>query len=222
MAANKDWLPKAREAILAMAADWITVCTPKKTAWGIPEAALTQLSSLRADADAALTIAKTETSRTPVATAQCKEAFDTLTAFLRDFKRRYLLSPPLVDSDFVALGLKPHDTTPTPSGVPAAQVTVETYLIGRHELGIKILYVTGSPDDPANKGYRIWYKVVAPGETPPANPETDLAKSYFTKRRKDVMGFDFEDSGKTAWFAVQVENGGKKGKWGPLVSALIP
>jgi hypothetical protein len=106
-------------------------------------------------------------------------------------------------------------------GIPAAQVTVETYLIGRHELGVKIIYVTGNPSDPANKGYRIWYSVVAPGETPPANPD-DLRKSFFTKRKKDLIDFDFGDSGKTAWFAVQIENDGKKGPWGPLVNALIP
>jgi hypothetical protein len=49
-----------------------------------------------------------------------------------------------------------------------------------------------------------------------------LRKSFFTKRKKDVIEFGFGDSGKTAWFAVQVENGGRKGPWGPLVSALIP
>jgi hypothetical protein len=36
------------------------------------------------------------------------------------------------------------------------------------------------------------------------------------------MEFAFEDSGKTVYFAVQVENEGKKGPWGPVVSALIP
>jgi hypothetical protein len=93
--------------------------------------------------------------------------------------------------------------------------------VGRHELEVKIVYITGSPEDKANKGYRIWYSVVAQGETPPANPE-DLRKSFFTKRKKDIMEFDFGDSGKTVYFAVQVENGGKKGPWGPLASALIP
>jgi hypothetical protein len=90
---------------------------------------------------------------------------------MRDFKRRYFLTPPLLDSDLSSLGLKPHDGHPTPSTTPTAQVTVETFLVGRHELGVRIVYVTGSPDDPANKGYRIWYIVVAPGETPPATPE---------------------------------------------------
>jgi hypothetical protein len=140
---------------------------------------------------------------------------------MRDFKRRYFLSPPLTESDFVSLGLEPHDGKPTPSHEPTAQVTIETYLVGRHELGVRIVYLTGSPDDPANEGYRVWYSVVAPGEPPPRDPD-DLRKSFFTRRKKDVIGFAFGDSGKTVYFAVQVENGGKKGPWGPLVSALIP
>jgi hypothetical protein len=127
----------------------------------------------------------------------------------------------LTDADYISLGLKPHDNIPTPSGTPTAQVTVETFLTGRHELGIKIIYVTGTATDPANKGYRIWYNVLAQGETPPETPK-DLHESFYTKRKKDVIEFDFDDSGKTAYFAVQIENEGKKGPWGPLVSALIP
>jgi hypothetical protein len=204
-----------------MAQDWKSVCTTNQTAWAIPAPVLTELDALIQAAAAALAAAQNETTRTPVATAQCKAAFDALTAKMRDTKRRYFLSPPLVDADYIALGLKPHDATPTQSGTPAAQVTIETYLVGRHELGVKIIYVTGNPSDPANKGYRIWYSVIAPGETPPANPD-ELRKSFFTKRKKDVIEFDFGDSGKTAYFAVQIENEGKKGPWGPLVSALIP
>jgi hypothetical protein len=81
-----------------------------------------------------------------------------------------------------------------------------------------MIYVTGTAADPANRGFRIWYSVIAPGETPP----DDLRKFFFTKRKKDVLEFDFGDSGKTAYFAVQIENEGKKGLWGPLINALIP
>jgi hypothetical protein len=84
-----------------------------------------------------------------------------------------------------------------------------------------LVFVTGSANDPANKGFRVYYRVVAPGETPPASPE-DLTKSFFTKRKKDVIEFGFNDSGSTVFFAVQVENEGKKGPWGPMTSALIP
>jgi hypothetical protein len=221
MSKSTDWLPNSRDGILAMAADWITVCMTRKTDWNIPQEAITELISRNGTAEAALETAKHESTRTPVATARCKEAFEALTAGMRDFKRRYFLSPPLLDSDYVSLGLKPYDSTSTPSGSPTAQVTLEPFLVGRHELGVKTVYVTGSPDDPANKGYRIWYSVVAPGETPPASPK-ELRQSFYTKRKKDVIEFDFEDSGKTVYFAVQVENDGKKGPWGPMVSALIP
>jgi hypothetical protein len=204
-----------------MADDWISVCTTRKTDWNIPDSALTEFATLKGAAAAALETAKNETTRTPVATAQCKEAFDALTGFMRDFKRRYFLSPPLLDSDLVSLGLKPHDIHPTPSGIPTAQVTVETYLMGRHELGLRLIYGDGNPKDKENKGYRIWYSVVASGEMPPASPD-ELRNSFYTKRKKDVIEFDFGDSGKTAYLAVQIENEGKKGPWGPLVSALIP
>lgn len=226
MSKTTDWLPGTREGQLAMAKDWQSVAGANADAWGIPPAAITSLGTHIQAAEGALSTAKNETTRTPVATARCREAFDALTDFMRDFKRRYFLSPPLSEADLVSLGLKPHDSTHTASGNPTAQVTVETYLVGRHELGINIVYVTGSPSDPANKGYRIWYSVIAPGAAstdapPPADPD-DLRKSFFTQRRKDLIEFDFGDSGKTAYFAVQVENGGKKGPWGPLVSALIP
>jgi hypothetical protein len=155
MATTKDWLPTTREGILAMANDWILVCATKKTDWNISNPVIVDLIAHKDTADTALSAAKNETTRTPVATAQCKEAFDALTAAVRDMKRRYFLTPPLLDSDYISLGLKPHDSTPTASGTPTAQVTIETYLVGRHELGVKIIYVTGSPIDPANKGYRI-------------------------------------------------------------------
>ncbi|GHV89010.1 hypothetical protein AGMMS50267_13700 [Spirochaetia bacterium] len=218
---NTDWLPGTREGQLAMAKDWKGVIPANASAWNIPAGVLQELDPLIQTAETALETEKNESTRTPVATAQCKEAFNALTFFLRNCKRRYFFTPPLQDSDYVSLALKPHDSTPTPSGTPTAQATIETYLVGRHELGLKIIYVTGNPADAANKGYRIWYTVVAQGETPPAGPD-DLRKSFFTKKKKDVIEFDFGDSGKTAWFAVQIENEGKKGPWGPLVSELIP
>jgi hypothetical protein len=221
MSTTRDWFPASREQQLAMARDWQSVAGTNAHLWGIPPSVLQELDSLIQTADAALTTAQNETTRTPVATAQCRAAFESLAEKMRDMKRRYFLTPPLTDADYISLGLKPRDTTSTASGTPTVQVTVETYLGGRHELGVKIIYVTGSPGDPTNKGYRIWHSVIAPSETPPANPD-DLRKSFFTKRKKDVIEFDFGDSRKTAYFAVQIENEGKKGPWGPLVSALIP
>jgi hypothetical protein len=86
---------------------------------------------------------------------------------------------------------------------------------------MRIVYLSGNPEDRANKGYRIWYKTVPPGGEAPTDPE-ELPKSFYTRRRKDVAHFEYGDSGKTVYMSVQVENDGIKGDWGPMVSELIP
>jgi hypothetical protein len=221
MAKAVHWLPGKRADQLVMVRNWTGVMTgEKRTAWGVPQAQFTELETFYVAADGLLQKAVSG-ERTPVITEQCKEAFDALSVKMRFFKAHYFLVPPLTNADLVDLGLTPHDHHPTPSGSPTAEVTAETYLLGRHELGIRIVYVSGNPDDKANKGYRVWYKVVPPGGNAVAAP-AELSESFFTRRKKDVVVFDYGDSGKTAYLAVQIENDGKKGPWGPLVSAVIP
>ncbi|MDR0473505.1 MAG: hypothetical protein LBH43_07545, partial [Treponema sp.] len=50
--------------------------------------------------------------RSAIITAQCREAFDNLIAYMRIIKRRAFLTPPLLDSDYVSLELTPPDTLP--------------------------------------------------------------------------------------------------------------
>jgi hypothetical protein len=92
---------------------------------------------------------------------------------------------------------------------------------GRHELAMEIVYLSGSPDDKANKGYRVWYKTAPPGDAAPTDPE-DLPKSFFTRRKKDLARRSRRSRSKMVYLAIQVENDGIKGDWGPMVSALIP
>jgi hypothetical protein len=45
----------------------------------------------------------------------------------------------------------------------------------------------------------------------------------FTRRRKEPLVFDAEDAGMTVYICVRYENAkGQEGKWGPVVSAVIP
>jgi hypothetical protein len=191
-----------------MAKNWVLILTDQGAAWGIPEAVIMGLSGVTAAADGVLAAAMNESTRTPVVTAHCREIFGHLEDAMRDIKRRYFFIPPLDEAAIIALGLKLHDNVPSHSGVPTAQVRVETYLVGRHELGLKIVYVTGSPDEPANKGCRIWYKAVGVGEKAPEDPR-ELGDSFYTKRKKDLLEFEYGDSGKTVYLAVQIENDGK-------------
>ncbi|MDR2094571.1 MAG: hypothetical protein LBP76_03530 [Treponema sp.] len=115
------------------------------------ESSATQAEALPSKADSS--------ERTAVITGQCREAFDAMTGTVRFFKGCYCLAPPLANVDMVNLCLSLHNTHPT----PAPEVTLETYLTGRHERGVKLVYVSGNPNDRENKGYRIWYKTARRG-----------------------------------------------------------
>ena len=221
MSKGRDWWPGNRHGKLVMVRKWMEVCTLNAEAWKIEEDVLKELSALADEADNSLKLVQHESTRTPVAHADCKEAFELLTAAARDMKRRYFLVPPLRKSDLIALGLKVPDPNPTPSGPPTARAKIDTFLEGRYELGYKVAYCSGNPDDPANKGFRIFYLVQDKSEGVPLH-QTDLHESFFTKRKKDILRFAPEDSGKMCHMAVQIENEGKKGPWGPITSALIP
>jgi hypothetical protein len=122
---------------------------------------------------------------------QNNTAFDAMTSYMWDFKQRYFLTPPLQDPDYIAL-VKTPDTVNSPSGedsagVPSAQVTVETFRVGRHKLGAKIIYVVGSPTDPANKGYRIWYSVVTPVRPRSQTRTTSASRSLPNGKRTSLI-----------------------------------
>jgi hypothetical protein len=221
MAVKKDWFPTRRKEQLTMAKNWGNILPAKRKDWNIPEAEISELVVLTGAADTALRVVEHAATHTPIATDQCRAAFRKLKDKMRDIKRRYFFIPPLTKADLVSLGLRLSPKKHTPLAAPTAEVTARTYLVERYELGLQFVYVTGNPNDRANKGFRVWYQVVAPGEAAPTNPD-HLHESFFTKRKKDVLKFACEDSGKTAYFSVQVENGSKQGKRGPLGSALIP
>jgi hypothetical protein len=218
-----NWLPTARAAQLAMCRNWIEVLTTgnKAFAWGVPASRVTSLETAADNADAALARAMNETTRTAVVNAQCRAAFHAMVELMQDTKRRYFLSPPLTEADFVSLGLKPRDTTYTHGGVPTSQAKAEPFLAGRQQLGIRIEFTFGDPKDKANKGFRVYTAVRKPGESAPVDPK-EFVVSFFTMRMKDLVLFEPGDSGSTAYFVVQVENDGKKGTWGQITSAIIP
>jgi hypothetical protein len=204
-----------------MGKNWVVILNTKGTDWKVPPTETQALGAAVGEADSVLAAVESDVTRTPVVTAHCREVFEHMKAVMRNIKKRYFYAPPLSEADFVALGIKIPDPVHSPSKVPTAQVTIEFFLIGPHELGIRIVYVTGSPGDRENKSYRVYLIVLEPGEPAPTGP-SETWKSFTTRRRKDRVEFGYGDSGKTVYFAVQVENGRKKGPFGPMVSAIIP
>ena len=142
---------------------------------------------------------------------------------MRDVKKRYFYEPPLVEADFIALGLKPKDAVPTfigrPTGIPL--LSAEYDRTGRIIIQIKV--VEGQQtDERTNYGCQMYYAVYAAGDPLPASGD-ELRNHRFTRQKKMSFSFAPADRGKTAFFCARCENSkGDAGDWGAMISALIP
>ena len=236
MAHNSDWLPSRREFQLTMAKSWITVMGIKGGAWDITKEEISDLNKLVANAEKLLAKA-VSSERTTIVTAQCKETFGKMTAFMRNIKTRRFFSPPLTDADYISLELRPKTTIKTPILPPTGQAEAEVSYPGVHLLLLRIRPLSGTVIDPrVVHGFRIFYGILPPGGATieqatgsqrylmkPPQAGDDLPHSKFTRRKKELFDFNAGDSGKTVYFCIQYENSkGQAGPWGPLFQATIP
>jgi hypothetical protein len=177
-----------------MAKNWSAVLTAQAASWNVPPKELTQLDGLAAAAGIILDKAQSS-ERTAVITAQCKAAFDGLTEKMRFVKNHFFLTPPLTDSDLIALGLKPRDTI--------------------HTAGSASGRAGGSGHTPS------WG--ASAGTDPAGHRGRKSSERRGLPGLRERFDFDGGDSGKTAYFCIRLENAkGEAGPWGALFSAVIP
>ena len=234
------WLTTKRDDILRMAKVWLNVLdTAKAAAWGVPAAERTELAPLVSAAEQKLAAAKSS-ERTPVITAECREAFDALVAKMRFIKGRYFKAPPLTDADFVTLELDPPDPVHSRRGVPKAQITAEIARSGTAMLILKLVYAEGTEalaDPHTDIEYQLRHGKLNPVspvynaatgeiERVPTNP-LELPVVFTTRRHRETITYGNSDSGKTAYFCLRISNGAGGetegyGQWCPIFSAVIP
>jgi hypothetical protein len=219
-----------------MCRNWLTYMTAeRRTAWGVPDAEYNELEVLCSAAESILRKALDITERSHVVTAQCREAFEALTAKMRFVRERRFKVPPLTKMDWAALGFRNKGGRRAPTPAPEAQPEADLTFPGIHLVELRnIRPMAGAvpPDPRGDYGVRIYYGLT--GEPTEAHrfrvtgtPKTgdDLPKSLFTRRKRERFDFDGE-SGNRVYFCLQYESptGGEKGKgpFGPILSAVIP
>jgi hypothetical protein len=79
-------------------------------------------------------------------TAKVEAAFAKLEAAMRYMKDRYFKKPPLTDEGFVAPGLVPRDTKPTPAAKPESHVLLVPHYKGFDTAMIELSVMPGDPE----------------------------------------------------------------------------
>jgi hypothetical protein len=235
---NADWYPGSRDGQIHMTDTWIVVFQTKATEWGIPAANVTSFIQANADAKSILAFVKSG-SRTPASIVQCNTIFDELETEARYIKKHWLLSPPLTPADLALLLLAQDDDTNTSIGPPEGQPLLTiTYPGGPHLLTVHTGPLPGARplDLRGDYGYTIYRGIMPQGGAtleqaasvkhylmkPPLDGE-GLLYFRFTRRKREQAAFAAEEAGMTAYFCACYENQkGDTGKWGPVVSAIIP
>jgi len=235
--ASKDWMPTTRTEQLAMAKKWETYLTNQRISdWGVSKELRETFINALKEADKMLSTAIT-TDRTSAMNAVIRASFGKLVDIMRDLRRRHFFMPPLTEGDWVSLGLRLPDTTFTTVGTPTSVVTAEITYPHKNALSLRIVPISDqSYDDRSGWGFRIYFGVL-PQTTniseemmierqflrrQPQNPE-ELTASHFTRRKRDLIEFPYDNSGKQCFICVRYENSkGEKGPWGPMVNSFIP
>jgi hypothetical protein len=223
-----------------MCYNWIEYMTPaRRSAWSIPEGQFTELETLHESARTTLEKSRDPGERTHVVTVAVRNAFKALKAKMRFFRNHFFKMPPLLLTDWVALGFKIRASRksdlPPPGGVP---VVTLVYPGGPHLLMAYLNPLAGTEEaDPADAyGCTIHIGIMPPGGATleeaasekhyllrPPKDGKGLLHLCFTRRRKERLVFDAEDSGKTVYVCARYENRkGEAGSWGPVASAVIP
>jgi hypothetical protein len=219
-----------------MAENWSQILDDKGDAWGVPAGKVSAMDTAMVAAQSALAATKGE-GRGPVATANCKAAFATLEAAMRDIKDRYFKIPPLTESDMAALGLRPKKN-PAVTPPPQNQATAKHRPLGDHllELAPEIVGDLVKDADASDYGFRIYWGIMPEGGASvdaavgtkrelmkaPSGGE-ELPFSRFTRKKKEIFDFPEADRGKTIYFCIRIENAkGQAGPWGPLLNTKIP
>jgi hypothetical protein len=215
-------MPGKRIEQLAMADNWVSTCTGNLTEWGIPAASFAELSARRSVAWSALNVSLNASTRTPVTNAHSRIVCKELEDFMRGFKRRYFLCPPLTDADLLNLGLKPADAARTCVNPPD---TAPDFTVSQRGPGaLAIVFRNGAGAKPGSKPkgvaeVRIYYAL---SDVPITNQEA-LFHSKGATRCPCIIRFPESDRGKRAYFALKWETGKQDGEsyWSEIRSELV-
>jgi len=217
---SSDWLPARIAERLAMAKAWNEQILSRWEDWEFTEDEKSNFASIYTLARKAFDD-NNSAKRGPVTAAALDSKMADLIAVMRDIKRRRLTAPPLTAADLASLGLRPHDTTPTPQPVPSSVPEIEAITAVIRELRFRLRDFGskhwGKPEHV--HGFEFVWMIT---ESRPAHV-SHLSNIVTGTRNPVVLMFEEGERGKRVFFAARwVNNTLQPGPWSDIESAIIP
>jgi len=243
--ARPSWEPTNRASWWRMCDDWCKniELSDNKIRWRVPEDMFARLRLLR---DEIIHIETTPTNyRTKNIVKKLSDLYEELGRLMRNIKRMCFMSPPLTSADYIMLGLKEPDRSPTDVRVPRAVPTVESFNAGGLRLKFVVRPESGSQYDKKScYGIKLKGCIVPRGKVSgkysvaqaslpsrsgiiyktDGDPEGigDLHWTMFTRKKRFDLIFDTEDRAGLFYYGACYENAkGECGPWSSLSEAVI-
>jgi hypothetical protein len=201
-----------------MAVRWVAELPKANGAWTVSPDEIAEVARL---ADAAQAAVDHRIAGGAVDFARLRETFAALARYMRFLHGRKFFSPPMEDSDYMRLGLKPPDRVRTGHFTVTELVEYDLALRGLREIVVRF-WIKGAGHRAKPTGFDGAVLAWDVRDTPPATP-ADLTRHALASRTPYIVTFDETARGKTVYFALAWQNGrGKRGPWSDIQSAIVP
>jgi hypothetical protein len=213
-------MPGKRANQLEMAKVWITQLPLANGAWTITPLEISELADFADDAERSMDRAAADKG-SEVANARAREAFAAMIRCMRFIHQRRFFTPPMLDSDWLRLGLRPRDLIRTPHIDVKEVVEYELRLRNIREVLVDF-WIKGADHKAKPAGYDgaviIWDIL----DAPPPDPSS-LTRHTMASKTPHALEFTEEERGKTVYIALAWQNErGLIGAWSEIQSAVVP
>jgi hypothetical protein len=215
-----DYIPPKDADLVAWSANFTSQVETNARTWEIPP---DEVVGLRVANDAFAELQKKADSpaKNSIIVAEKKTARKELIAKIRALVGFRLKNPIITNAERIALGLRVHDTTPSPIPVPKNRPELSISVIDFRRLKVTF-HDKDSSSNAIPYGFNGAVIIYAVLDAPPADHNA-LTRSVLATRTTYTLEFTEEERGKTVYIAICWQNEkGEKGPFSEIESAIVP
>jgi hypothetical protein len=202
---GNSYFPRRQADLVTWANTFASVLSASPTTYGSTAPIATAFSAKATALQTAYTTATTPTTRTKATIASKNDAIDAMKVAARPIVKTIYAQTTLTDAQLIAIGLRPHDVTPTPVPAPAAAPLMTVPSIFGRNVTLKIVDASGDHrGKPQGCAGAALYSFV--GDEPPAGTSGWQPEGNITRAVVIVNFPAGTEPGTKVWFTANWYN----------------